>query len=114
MININVRHPVSTNRKCDLPDCHKEKFLWNVFLGCGHSFHIECALPEINVCPICRSSLFQKAADLSQTANNFVFVPQIVDETDDQSDHDDDEDELRDCEQNEAVKIDNLLEKISL
>ncbi len=39
-----------------------------------------------------------------------VFVPPTVAEIDDQSDCDDDEDELPDCEQNEAVKFDNLLE----
>ena len=47
-------------------------------------------------------------------ANNSVFVPSTFTESDDQSDNDDDEDELPDCEQNEAVKIDNLLKKISL
>ena len=25
--------------------------------GCGHSFHIECILPDLSVCRICESTL---------------------------------------------------------
>jgi hypothetical protein len=29
--------------------------MWRIFRGCGHSFHIECNLPDISVCSICKS-----------------------------------------------------------
>jgi hypothetical protein len=50
---------------------------------------------------------------LGQTANNSVFVHPNVAESDDQSDMTT-KDELPDCEQNAAMNIDNLLEKINL
>ena len=48
------------HRKCDLLECNKESLWWKVFRGCGHSFHIECVLPDISVCKICESTLKEK------------------------------------------------------
>ena len=73
--------------------------LWRVFQGCGHSFHIECNLPGISVCNICKELLATKACSLGKTlANSAVhqFDPtldsQEIDcEEDESSDEDGDD-----------------------
>jgi hypothetical protein len=92
--------------------------MWNVFRGCGHSFHIVCTLPDISDCPICRTVLSKQVEDLGQTANNSVSnasVPSAAGEEsyeDDLSDDDDDEDDQQGDDQNETVNIDTLIERI--
>lgn len=62
------------HRKCDLPACDKVNPLSNVFHGCGHSFHIECLLPNIGECPICKVTLLSLVDTLGKTANDAVFA----------------------------------------
>ena len=103
--------------------CNKVNPLWNVFRGCGHSFHIECILPSINDCPVCEATLLSSVQDLGTTANNAVFTPAVNFEADQQSDDeindeedidDDDNDaERTEVEENE-ITVDQLLQKISL
>ena len=72
--------------KCDLLGCTKDRLLWNVFRGCGHSFHIECIMPEITTRPVCRAKLLAKIEDLGKTANNAVsssIKVNVADEDDD-------------------------------
>lgn len=48
-------------------------FLWKVFPGCGHSFHIECILTNLSVCKICESALISKVEILGNAANKAVL-----------------------------------------
>jgi hypothetical protein len=98
-----------------LIDCQKESYIWNVFRGCGHSFHIVCILQDISDSPITRTLLSKTVEYLGQIANNsvsnvHVSVPSAVgeesDEEDDLSDDDDDEDDQQGDDQNETVNID--------
>jgi hypothetical protein len=76
--------------------------LWRIFRGCGHSFHLECNLPDISVCSVCKSLLELKIASLSKTANNAVkkFSPEASgkDDSDDNEDSSDDDDDASDEE----------------
>ena len=103
--------------------CEKLNPLWNVFRGCGHSFHIECVLPNITRCPVCEETLLSSVEDLGTTANNAVFTPATNLEKDNQSDEDEisdeeDNDDSHDVEQTETERnettVNELLQKISL
>ena len=59
--------------KCDKVECNRDSPLLPIFRGCGHSFHLECNLPEINVCPICKDFLKSKVKLLGKTANDAVI-----------------------------------------
>ena len=94
--------------------------LWNVFRGCGHSFHIECIMPKISDCPICEATLLLKVETLGKTANNAVFSPATFveepeggDQGDDENQTDNDEEDPLEDEQNDT-KVNTLLERISL
>ena len=102
--------------------CEKANPLWNVFRGCGHSFHAECILPNISNCPVCEVTLLTCVQDLGTTANNAVFTPAANferDESDADEINDDDDSDVSDNnvgqteeEQNETT-VDELLRKIS-
>ena len=106
-------------------DCQSESTLWRIFRGCGHSFHLECNLPEVSVCRLCKS-LLQSKVTLGKTANEAVtkFIKETVEEaSDDDEEISDDEDEASDDEDNEALadqssgdehsKIGNLISMIT-
>lgn len=131
IINDNLQNKVltlsSSHRKCDLLDCQKNSPLWRVFLGCGHSFHVECTLPDISVCRICQSTLLTAVETLGQTANDAVLRDTDYTNTGEDDDEDtstiDEENETSDCdefykdqpdEQEESTTIDALLQRISL
>ena len=90
------------NRKCDKPGCDRESPLWRIFRGCGHSFHVECNLPEISVCQICMNTLRSKIESLSKSANEAVlnFCPSLTGEN-----QDDNQDS--DCEEFESTEVEN-------
>ena len=84
---------------CSSIHCSRQSILWRVFQGCGHSFHIECNLPNISVCKVCKELLTTKACSLGTTANSAVhnFGPTLdVQDTDCDEDESSDEDEDRD------------------
>ena len=97
-----------------------------VFRGCGHSFHIECTLPDLSVCRICESTLHTKLETLGHTTNEAVSsntdsTPRDHDQDDqdeDTSDDDqsDDDDMCEDQSENNDAndRITTLLERISL
>ena len=58
--------------KCDQIKCSRDSQLWRIFRGCGHSFHLECNLPDISACPICKDLLKSKAESLGKTTNEAV------------------------------------------
>ena len=58
--------------KCDQINCSRDSQLWRIFRGCGHSFHIECNLPDISACSICKGLLKSKAESLGKTTNEAV------------------------------------------
>ena len=81
-----------------MPDCDKKSPLWKVFRGCGHSFHIECTLPDQSVCRICESTLHAKLETLGRTANEAVSsntgsTPRDHDQDEDTSDDDQSDDD---------------------
>ena len=86
--------------------------------GCGHSFHIECILPDLSVCRICESTLHAKLEVLCHTANEAVLANFSSDEDtsdDEQSDDDDDNETYENQpENNTNDRISTLLEQISL
>ena len=107
-------------------DCQSESTLWRIFRGCGHSFHLECNLPEVSVCHLCKSLLQSKVMTLGKTANEAVtkFIKETVEEaSDDDEETSDDEDEASADEDNEALadqssgdehsKIGNLISMIT-
>ncbi|XP_028404119.1 uncharacterized protein LOC114526800 [Dendronephthya gigantea] len=113
-----IKNPPNPNRKCDLISCERVNPLWNVFRGCGHSFHIECLLPNISNCPVCEATLLSSVQDLGTTANNAVFTPATYfepseDENDEQSDDSDSDVGETEDEQNKTT-VDELLRKINL
>ena len=92
----------AVNRKCDLLKCNKESPLWRVFGGCGHSFHIECVLPDISVCKICQSTLLTKLEELGKVANEAVFTNDLRDTLDDEDETEsDDEGEMDEVDTDE-------------
>ena len=60
-------------RKCDKIGCSSSSPIWRVNSGCGHSFHIECILPTVSVCPICLETINNKVASLGKAANLATF-----------------------------------------
>lgn len=108
------------HRKCDLPDCTNNSPIWKVFYGCGHSFHVQCILPEISTCPLCQSTLLAQIESLGQTANNAVSssinIGNAADEGDDQRDdeyEESDDDEPIEEQGQEETEVSDLLEIIS-
>ena len=107
-------------------DCQRESTLWRIFRGCGHSFHLECNLPEVSVCHLCKSLLQSEVMTLGKTANEAVtkFIKETVEEASDVDEEtSDDENEASDDEDNEALadqssgdehsKIANLISMIT-
>ena len=91
------------NRACDSIQSSRQSMLWRVFEGCGHLFHIECNLPDISVCNICKELLTTKASSLGKTVNSesIIFDPLLdVQQSDDNEDELSDKDE--DCDSDEC------------
>ena len=86
------------NRVCDSTECTRQSTFWRVFRGCGHSFHIECNLPDLSLCQICKGLLSSKVGSLGRTANEAVhqFDPTGVQGSDENSS---DEDEISDTDE---------------
>ena len=60
--------------------------MWRLFRGCGHSFHVDCLLPDISVCKICKMNLAAKIDKLSKSCNDAVFAvdrDKVMDPSDD-------------------------------
>ena len=95
-ITLLVSLTVLVHRKCDLLECNKESPLWKVFRGCGHSFHIECVLPDISVCKICESTLKEKIDSPGKVANDTVFHHNLRKTVDDKGQESDEESETDD------------------
>ena len=116
------------NRKCDVLTCQNDSPLWKVFQGCGHSFHVECILPDISVCRICQSTLFVHLETLGKAANDAVLTNNVTNieededegpneeenEMDDEDQHQDDENEYESEDAGESININSLLQRISL
>ena len=94
-----------------------------MFRGCGHSFHIECLLPDLSVCKICQATLLSKVEVLGKTANNAVFNncdSHFNEDSDDETSDDDSEsDEEAECYENEEpqqprLSVPSLLQRINL
>ena len=92
-----------------------------MFRGCGHSFHVECLLPDVSICKICQTTLLSKIEVLGKTANDAVLnggsqTNEDVDE--DTSDDDSGSDDETECYENEQPQqlqsVDILLRRISL
>ena len=60
------------HRKCDKPGCENDSPVWRVF-GCGHSFHVECIIPNISTCQICEKTLLKRLEELTEKARQAVF-----------------------------------------
>ena len=91
-----------------MPDCDKKSPLWKVFRDCGHSFYIECTLPDLSV--------FGHTAN-EAVSSNTDSTPRDHDQDEDTSDDDqsDDDDMCEDQPENDANdRITTLLERISL
>ena len=88
---------------CHFRECDKEgrvcyTGIFDVFLGCGHSYHPECIAPKLDTCPICLDILKVAVSTLSAKANDSIFNPngnvaQDQDDSDDDMDDDDDDDD---------------------
>ena len=68
--------------------------MWRLFRGCGHSFHIECLLPDIGVCKICKVNLAAKIKKLSKSCNDAVLAvdhDDVTGHTDEEENEDEDE-----------------------
>ena len=76
-------------RKCDKLGCNSLSPLWRINTGCGHSFHIECTLPTVSVCPVCHATLQEKMETLGKAANLAVFKPSEKTTDDENNDGDD-------------------------
>jgi len=111
---------------CDANQCTRQSPLWRVFYGCGHSFHIECNLPDISVCKVCQEFLSTKAASLGKTANKAVHDVDLEsddhnsDEDDSDKEHNDSDDESSEDLEGESIlneatdipNIENLISKV--
>ena len=72
--------------------CHSLSPLWRINTGCGHSFHIECTLPTVSVCPVCHAILQKKMETLGKAANLAVFkATEKIRRDDDDSESDSDD-----------------------
>lgn len=88
------------NSKCDSTGCTRESTLFRVFQGCGHSFHVECNLPDVSVCKICKAFLKERIAKLNVTANKAV---KEFDADDDEGESDDEGEEIEDDDENDGL-----------
>ena len=70
-------------RKCDKNGCNLVSPLWQLF-QCGHWFHIECNLPAVSECHVCKAHLIKQIEDLASKANTAVY--NRADETDNDND----------------------------
>ena len=102
---------ISICRKCDKVDCRLDSLdspIWRVFTGCGHSFHVQCNLPNISTCPICLSYLNARIVTLSSTATDAIKNPSADRENDDSEDAEsDDDDEESDEDEDETDDSDD-------
>ena len=70
--------------------------MWRLFRGCGHSFHVDCLLPDISVCKICKMNLAAKIDKLSKSCNDAVFAvdrDKVMDPSDDARQNEDEHEE---------------------
>ncbi len=51
-----------------------------MFLGCGHSYHVVCIIPNISSCQLCEKSLHQSIEQLAAKANQAVFEIDVDEE----------------------------------
>ena len=51
--------------------CSSASPIWKLF-QCGHSFHVDCNLPALSECPVCKIHLKSKIQDLSRKANESI------------------------------------------
>ena len=70
------------HRKCDQIQCTRTSHLWKLFWGCGHSFHVECILPHLDVCHVCEETLKSRVASLGRKANEAVLNGSFGDQED--------------------------------
>ena len=68
--------------RCDISSCQVENDAepWELFEGCGHSFHNIC-LQETG-CPLCKQFLSQKVQELGSVARDAILHPEDKDITD--------------------------------
>ena len=84
--------------------------MWRLFRGCGHSFHIECLLPDISVCKICKEDLAAKIEKLSKSCNDAVFAVdhnEPMGPSDDEENEDEDEFPFVENEEMESLGLTN-------
>ena len=65
--------------------------MWRLFRGCGHSFHIQCLLPDIGVCKVCQVNLAAKIEIISKSCNDAVFTVdhgEVTENSDDEESED--------------------------
>ena len=67
--------------RCDISSCQVHAEPWELFEGCGHSFHNIC-LQETGSCPLCKQFLSQKVQELGSVARDAILHPEDKDITD--------------------------------
>lgn len=77
--------------------------MWQVFQGCGHSFHLQCVVPNVSVCPICQDTLRSKIESLGKAANEAVFKEADLDD-----ETEEDDDSIHEEETNDGDEENNL------
>ena len=64
--------------------------MWRVF-GFGHSFHVECIIPNISKCKICEETLLERLEELTEKARQAVFIIDDGSSSDEDEEADDDD-----------------------
>ena len=93
-----------------------DKSTWQMF-QCGHSFHVECNLPAVSECQVCKAHLIKQIGELSAKANTAVSnraTDEEADHEDPQQEHQDEENdiELESVEDGGEVGVQSLIKLI--
>ena len=70
--------------------------------GCGHSFHMECLIPDISDCPLYKQTIASFIEELSDKANDSVFN---LDDTEEKEATDDQLEDEASNEQDDEVEV---------
>eukprot|EP00794_Sanderia_malayensis_P004178 gene4178-4734_t len=92
--------PCST-KKCDKSGCSVVSSIWRIF-QCGHSFHVECNLPAVSECHICKAQIIKLIEDLSAKANTAVFNRGTEDDETEEQDDDDPQEQEEQTQQSDV------------
>lgn len=66
-----------------MTDCHILRSPMEKSFSCGHTFHLACIAPSVDICPLCRLYIKTNIRMKATTAKKAIFCTEEIDEPDD-------------------------------